>query len=144
VIVSHDSTEKETQSGTGPGTASGVRRRQRHVVCRRDELGPGTTKLYAVGRRQIVVAHIPDGGYVALSNYCAHQGGPLSAGSFQPMWVGDQVGEHAKDAERWVLICPYHNFETDVRSGCPVFPLGRSRTANYKVVVEDEDIVVYL
>lgn len=121
-----------------------TRRRQRHVVCGVDELKPGTTRLYAVGHRQIVVGHVPGHGYVALSNYCAHQGGPLSAGSFEAMWTAEKVGERSQDPDRWVLVCPYHNFEIDAATGCPVARLGTARTATYRVAVEADEIVVYV
>ena len=116
----------------------------RHVVCGADELRPGTTRAIRVGRRAIVVEHIPGHGYVALADRCPHQGAPLSSGLFEPMWVGEEVGDHSRDAGRWVLVCPFHNFETDVRTGCPVAPLGRRRNATYPVQVEEGEVVVYL
>jgi len=125
-------------------SATTTRRRQRIVVCEQAELPPGQTRLYTAGHRQIVVAHLPEQGYVALSNYCAHQGGPLSAGKMERMWVGDKPGETRQDPQRWVLICPFHNFEIDARSGCPVAKLGRHRNATYEVTVEDGSVVVYV
>ena len=117
---------------------------RRHVVCQADELPPGTTTMFAVGRRKLVVGHVPGHGYVALINQCPHQGAPLSKGLFEPMWVADEVGEHSRDVGRWVLVCPFHNFETDVVTGCPVAPLGRRRNATYPVRVEEGEVAVYL
>lgn len=116
----------------------------RHVVCRTDELLPGTTREVKLGRRAIVVAHVPGQGYVALANQCPHQGAPLSRGLFEPMWVADDIGEHVRDSGRWVLVCPFHNFETDVHSGCPVARLGARHNATYRVRAEDGEVVVYL
>jgi nitrite reductase (NADH) small subunit len=115
----------------------------RHVVCGADELPPGTTRVLQAGRRRVVVGHIPGFGHVALADQCPHQGAPLSAGKFEPMWVADEVGSHAPDAGRWVLVCPHHNFETDVHTGCPVAPLGRRRNATYEVKIEEGKVVVY-
>jgi nitrite reductase (NADH) small subunit len=136
-------------AGTSPAQTSSagfaaLNGEHRHVVCGTAELLPGTTREIKVGRRAIVVAHVPDHGYVALANQCPHQGAPLSRGVFEPMWVGDKAGEHARDMGRWVLVCPFHNFETDVRSGCPVASLGRRRNATYPVRAENGEVVVYL
>lgn len=128
---------------SAPAVGRWQRERQRRVVCRVEELPPGRTKLHTEGARQVIVANLPEIGLVALSNYCSHQGGPLSGGSLEAMWVGDEVGEHRQDPKRWVFICPYHNFETDAQTGCPVARLGRLRTATYRVAEEAGEVVVY-
>jgi nitrite reductase (NADH) small subunit len=125
-------------------TSTIPRQRLRYEICAVQELPVGRTKLFTDEKRQIVVAHLPGDRYLALSNYCAHQGGPLSGGSMERMWVGDQPGEHKHDPERWVLICPFHNFETDVSTGCPVARIGKARSATYQVEIENDTIVVYV
>jgi nitrite reductase (NADH) small subunit len=125
-------------------TSTIPRQRQRYAICSVDELPVGRTKLFTDDKRQIIVAHLPGDEYVALSNYCSHQGGPLSGGSMERLWVGDAPGEHRQDPQRWVLICPFHNFETDVVTGCPVAKLGKSRSATYQVEIENDTIVVYV
>lgn len=116
----------------------------RHVVCPVEELPPGTMKAVTVGRRRVLVVGLPDGEYSAVSDFCPHQRGPLSGGSVERMWIADRVNGYEQSPDTWVLICPFHNFETDVRTGCPVVPIGRSRAATYPVAVEDGRVVVYL
>lgn len=119
--------------------------RRRLVVCRAGELRPGGTRLLTPGgRRRILVARLSEDEYTAVTDYCPHQGGPLSGGSMERMWVGDDYYEHRQAEDRWVLICPYHNFETDARTGCPVLRINRSRAATYPVAVEDGEVVVYV
>jgi nitrite reductase (NADH) small subunit len=94
------------------------RTRTRHVVCATDALAPGQSKVVALGKRQILVVRTDENTYHALSNRCAHQGGPLSGGTLEQMWVSDTPGEHRRSPDRFVAICPWHNFETDVATGC--------------------------
>ncbi|MEU8606952.1 Rieske (2Fe-2S) protein [Actinoplanes sp. NPDC048791] len=115
----------------------------RHVACAVTELPEGSMKALAVDGRRIIVVAVGNGEYTALADYCPHQRGPLSGGSVERMWVSDRVGEHERSPDTWVVICPFHNFETDVRTGCPVLPLGRSRAATYRTAVEDGQVVVY-
>jgi nitrite reductase (NADH) small subunit len=117
---------------------------ERHVVCAAEDLPPGSMKAVTIGHRRVLVVGLPDGEYRAMSDFCAHQRGPLSSGSVDRMWVADRVHDHEQSPDRWVLVCPFHNFETDVRTGCPVVPLGRSRTATYRTAVEDGQVVVHL
>jgi nitrite reductase (NADH) small subunit len=116
----------------------------RHVVCAADDLPAGSMTAFAVGRRRVLIVSLPDGEYRALADFCPHQRGPLSGGSLERMWVADRVNGHEQSPDTWVLVCPFHNFETDARTGCPVVPIGRSRAATYPVAVEDGQVVVYL
>ena len=122
---------------------SAPKQRRRYVVCGASELPPGTTRTFQADGRRVVVGHVPGVGPVALANQCPHQGARLSDGKFEPMWVADEVGEHKADAGRWVLVCPHHNFEVDVHSGCPVASLGRRRNATYAAQIEEGEVVVY-
>jgi nitrite reductase (NADH) small subunit len=125
-------------------TTSAPEQSHRHVVCGAGELPPGTTRAFQADGRRLVIGHVPGVGPVAVADQCPHQGAPLSSGKFEPMWVADDVGEHKADTGRWVLVCPHHNFEVDVRSGCPVAPLGRRRNATYETRIEEDEVVVYI
>ncbi|HYN96772.1 MAG TPA: Rieske (2Fe-2S) protein [Pilimelia sp.] len=116
----------------------------RHVVCPAEELPAGRMRAFTLGARRILVVGLPGGEYNAVADFCPHQRGPLSGGSLERMWLADEANNHVQSADRWVLICPFHNFEMDARTGCPVVPIGRSRAATYPVAVEDGQIVVYL
>jgi nitrite reductase (NADH) small subunit len=121
-----------------------TRERTRHVVCPTDELKPGQKKVIALGKRRILVVRTEAGAYHAVSNVCAHQGGPLSGGTFERMWVADKPGEYRRSADRSVAICPWHNFETDVATGCSVWEPRPYHAATYRVEVEDDGVVLYV
>lgn len=122
----------------------GTRRRIRHVVCPEAEIGPGQTKLVVLGKRRILVMRADEDTYHAVSDICTHQGGPLSGGTVEQMWVGDAPGQHRRSPDRFVAICPWHNFETDVATGCSVWEPRPLRGATYPVVLESGEVVLYL
>jgi nitrite reductase/ring-hydroxylating ferredoxin subunit len=71
-----------------------------HAVLRTDQLKPGeVTEVIAAGT-PIAVANVA-GTYYALSNVCAHAGGPIGDGAL----AGTTV------------TCPYHGWSYDVRDG---------------------------
>lgn len=118
--------------------------RTRHEVCPVGELPAGHRRLFSHGKRRIVVVGLPGGEYRALSDICPHHGASLAAGTLERMWQAGPDCRHVQDDTRWVLVCPFHNFEFDVRTGQPVVRLGRSRAATYEVAVEDGMVVLYL
>lgn len=121
-----------------------TRQRIRHVVCPRSTLGLGQQELFRLGKRRILVVRTEEDTYHAVSDICAHQGGPLSGGTLERMWVGDQPGEHRRSPDRFVAICPWHNFETDVATGCSVWEPRPLRGATYRVEIEDDEVVLYV
>ncbi|MFJ8473582.1 Rieske (2Fe-2S) protein [Kitasatospora sp. NPDC094011] len=125
-------------------TTGNKRERRRHVVCAADELAPGTSRLAELGRRRILVVRDEDGRLNALSDVCPHQGGPLSGGSVERMWVADRPGEHHRSEDRTVAVCPWHNFETDVSTGCSAWEPRPLRAATYRAEIEDGDVVLYV
>ncbi|GGP32573.1 hypothetical protein GCM10018980_72970 [Streptomyces capoamus] len=125
-------------------TAARAAGRTRHEVCPVGELPPGHMRLFTTGRRRILVAAFPGGEYRAMSDYCPHHGASLSQGQLERMWQAGPDGRHMPDPDRWVVVCPFHNYEIDARTGCPVVKLGRSRAATYDVAVEAGTVVLYI
>lgn len=67
------------------------------------DVPPGTALQVEVRGWKIAVANV-DGRWFAIDNVCPHMGGPLAQGPLQ--------GE--------VLVCPWHAWRFDVRTGCAV------------------------
>ncbi len=120
------------------------RQRTRYVVCRADELGPGDMRELKLGVRRILVVRTPADEYLALSGHCAHQGGPLIGGTLERMWISDEVGHHVASESRCVVICPWHNFETECQTGCSPIEPHRLRSPTYQAALEGDEVVVYL
>ena len=94
-------------------------------------LGP-VTAVQAGEMREYVVDDLPivvvnwDGEIQAFANQCPHQGGPLSKGRL----------------EDGVMICPWHLWRFDARTGRPHFPEGYTPVTRYPVMLEDGQIFV--
>jgi len=87
----------------------------------------GQMREFVVDDLEIVVANV-DGAYHALMNRCPHQGGPFSKGRL----------------EDGIMICPWHLWRFDARTGRPQFPEGYTPVMRFPVTVEDGQIVVRL
>jgi nitrite reductase/ring-hydroxylating ferredoxin subunit len=93
-------------------------------VASLSELAPGSAKAIEVKGKTIALFNV-EGTIYATDNTCLHQGGPLGE--------GELMGE--------VVICPWHQWECNVRTGELV---GDSslKVATFPVQVEGDDIKV--
>jgi nitrite reductase/ring-hydroxylating ferredoxin subunit len=93
-------------------------------VASLSELAPGSAKAVEVKGKAIALFNV-EGTIYATDNACLHQGGPLGE--------GELMGE--------VVICPWHQWEYNVRRGEMV---GNSsvKIVTYLVQVEGNDIKV--
>ncbi|HEX6711700.1 MAG TPA: Rieske (2Fe-2S) protein [Rubrobacter sp.] len=119
---------------------------KRHVVCRIEEMKPGTVRGYRMGNRRIAVACLDDGTFRVVADTCPHQAARLSLGSVERMWISDTPGTHRRAENRNVLLCPWHGFEFDLETGGDPCVPGRPdlKLKTYRVEVEDGDLAVYL
>ena len=88
------------------------------------ELAPGSAKAVEVKGKAIALFNV-EGTIYATDNTCLHQGGPLGE--------GELMGE--------VVICPWHQWEYNVRTGENVED-SSLKVATYPVQVEGSDIKV--
>jgi nitrite reductase (NADH) small subunit len=117
---------------------------ERHVVCGLRELRPGEFRVVSAGARELLVVRTGDDSFAAVPNTCPHQGARLSEGRVERIWTAG--GCHLHEAlERFAVVCPWHNFEFDLSTGCP--PYGgercRPRLRRHDVLVEGDDVVLY-
>ena len=92
--------------------------RRRHVVCREDELPPGSMKLVPIGKFGVGVFNV-NGTYRGLTNYCPHEGGPLCAGNVRGT---TETCPDSPAGLRWIregeiVRCPWHQWEFDIATG---------------------------
>lgn len=119
----------------------------RVIVCRADELPPGTRRLVVPfrGRAGIGVFNV-NGSFYALRNLCPHKLGPLCTGAVTgrmvadlPPSAGDEVVALAQDGE--IIRCPWHLWEFEIATGhCLVDQ--RVRVKTYPVSIQDGQLVV--
>ena len=89
------------------------------------DLTPGVPRLIETDGKRVVVIRIGDRVH-ALSDVCAHKGGPLSDGKL----TGTR------------LACPWHGWMYDVRTGQCVFPGRGAAVPAYTVRVDNDDVCV--
>jgi nitrite reductase (NADH) small subunit len=117
----------------------------RHVVCRVGELRPGESRVVRTAARELLVVRTGVDSFAAVANSCPHQGARLSDGRIERIWSAAEGRRH-EPLERFAVVCPWHNFEFDLSTGCPPYGQGaryRPRLRRQELVVEGEDVVLY-
>lgn len=74
-----------------------------YKVAEVGDLPEGQVATVVAGFTAVCLIHTAEHGYTALDNRCPHQGGPLGEGQLDGPW----------------LICPWHGYEYDPKSGNP-------------------------
>ena len=118
---------------------------RRELVCRVGDLGPGEFRVVSIGSREVMVVCTGPRSFEGVTNTCPHQGARLSEGRVERIWRAGDDRVHVSDP-RFGVVCPWHNFEFDLATGCPPYAPGRRcrpRVARHEVVVEGDDVVVY-
>jgi nitrite reductase (NADH) small subunit len=82
--------------------------------------------------------------FYALRSACPHQAASLCEGSVLARLVGQGVGSVGIDTDAPVLVCPWHSWEFDVRTGRSVTQGDRFRVATYPVATLDGRVLIDL
>jgi nitrite reductase/ring-hydroxylating ferredoxin subunit len=106
----------------------------RFVVGPLSEFPPGTRRIVRVGGREIGVFRFGDEFY-AVRNRCPHQGGPLCLGYILPRVVSDEPGVIEVADAPPLVVCPWHGWQYDARTGQAYAP-GDPGARSYGVSVE--------
>lgn len=117
--------------------------RQRVAAIPKAELAPGTWKTITVRRREIVIVNA-DGELFAMFNRCPHQQAPLSRGRLAGAPAAGLPGEFAYEPDTYVLRCPWHHYEFDLRTGRCLADPARLRVATYELREEGEEFALYV
>ena len=93
-----------------------------------DDFAERQVRLIDVSQRRIGIVRW-DGDFYAVSNVCAHQGGPLCRGVLSGRLGGRMPGEVILDDSTPLIACPWHGWEFDLRTGRAILdPTIRVRT----------------
>ena len=89
-----------------------------------DELKSGQGKTVTANGEEVALFNV-NGKFFAISNICAHRGGPLGEG----------------ELEGQIVTCPLHGWQYDVETGeCQTMP--GSQVKHYEVKIEGKDVLV--
>ena len=107
------------------------RRSSMHYLCLKSEILEGRSKVFSIsdneGLKQDVAVFNIGGRFYAISNTCAHEGGPLSQGIL----------------ENTIVTCPWHGWQYDVRDGKSPHPGGDS-VKSFKIKVIGDKLYLVL
>lgn len=92
-----------------------------HIVAEEDELDDGDRIVVQLEGRDIGVFKL-DGEYRAYTSWCAHQGGPACEGRLSGTTKAHLDTDTRQVELEWVregeiLLCPWHGWEFDVKTG---------------------------
>jgi nitrite reductase (NADH) small subunit len=107
-----------------------------------DEFVTGQIRIVNVAEREVGIVRW-SGEWYAIRNVCPHRGGPVCVSSVHPSLTEATPGSNLDfgvDDERPVIVCPWHKWEFEIRSGRAV--TGCERLKRYPVYVRDGRVLV--
>jgi nitrite reductase/ring-hydroxylating ferredoxin subunit len=125
--------------------AEAVAEMSRNFVADVGAMEPGDRAFVEIAGRSVSV-FVLEKSYVAYENICPHMGGPVCEGRIMPRVegivddAGRLVAERSND-DKPQLICPWHGWEYDLRTGRCVGDRTKS-LRTYLVEVQDGKIYV--
>ena len=113
-------------------------------VIKADELKEGDRCIVRTPRGEIgVFAH--EGGYYAYANQCVHSGGPACEGILIPrvedIIAEDKTYQGQRFSEDMHIVCPWHGWEFDLKSGVCAGD-SKYRLKKYETVVRSGDLYI--
>src|SRR5690242_1236078 len=95
-----------------------------------EDFPEGKPKIVQLAGREVGVTRWR-GEVFALRNICPHQYGPVCGGYAMPMVVGDVNGVLEVDDDRLVMVCPWHGWEFDARTGAAAWGKSHYKLKTY-------------
>src|SRR5215470_14180327 len=104
------------------------------------ELVEGKFKIIKQGTLSIGVTRLRDGTIKAVRNRCPHKGAAICKGIVGGTWPPSSPGELDYDREGEILICPWHGFEYDLKTGDELYREVPTRLRFYEVIERDQRV----
>ena len=120
-----------------------TRDRDKHILGNVQDFPEGSCRVVEVRGRSIGVYNI-DGVFYAVRNSCPHQLAPICSGPRTGTMRPSAPGEFVWTMDGFVLRCPRHGWEFDIRSGEALFGIDRRRLVTFSVGVEENTVVIFL
>jgi 3-phenylpropionate/trans-cinnamate dioxygenase ferredoxin subunit len=119
-----------------------AREKQHRNIGRSKDFPVGEMKLVELGGREIGVIRLHGGELRAVMNRCPHKGAPICRGIVGGVWDSTGPGELTLDNSRDVLVCPWHGFEFDLKTGREVCWKRPASLRMYPIEDADGEVVV--
>jgi nitrite reductase (NADH) small subunit len=116
--------------------------KSRTNVGRVDEFPVGKFRIVAIADVEIGIVRLANGEIHAVRNRCPHKGAPICKGIIGGTWPPSQVGklDFVRDGE--VLICPWHGYEYDLKTGVELYHEHPTKLRKYQISVEADAVIV--
>jgi nitrite reductase (NADH) small subunit len=118
----------------------GTSDRQEICVGNANEIVEGKFRIIRQGTLNIGLTRLRDGTIKAVRNWCPHKGAAICKGIIGGTWPPSAPGELAYDREGEILVCPWHGFEYDLKSGDELYRKVPTRLRFYEVIERDQRI----
>ena len=107
-----------------------------------DQFPEGQARRVTADGRSLAIVRKGESIY-ALRDICPHQGAALSAGHLSGHVPPCRPGQDIKlECEGEILICPWHGWEFDIKTGCSLIDPDRVRVRSYNTRVENGRVLV--
>ena len=106
-----------------------------------EEFLEGKARIVTVEGRSIGVIRWRDEVY-ALRNICPHEYAPVCAGYTMPKILGDHDGQLRVDDDTLVVVCPWHGWEFEARTGRAAWGKSNYKLKTYPTKIEDGRVLV--
>jgi 3-phenylpropionate/trans-cinnamate dioxygenase ferredoxin subunit len=97
-------------------------------VAKTTDVEPGKSKCYPLEGRNVLVIHMPHGGFKAIENQCSHEKKSMEGARIR-------AGK---------IVCPHHGANFDLETGKAMGAPAVLPITVYPVKVEGEDVLVQL
>ena len=94
-----------------------ARERQRFNVGGSGDFSVGKMQFGDLDGRDVGIIRLKGGELRAIMNRCPHKGAPICKGMVGGVWDSSGPGDITHDRSREVLVCPWHGFEFDLKTG---------------------------
>lgn len=114
------------------------------VVGTIDQFPVGRFTILTVNTLEIGVLQLSNGEFHAVRNRCPHKGAAICKGIVGGTWPPSAVGELSYEREGEVLVCPWHGYEYDIKTGRELYQEHATRLRKYDVAVDEGSVVLTL
>jgi 3-phenylpropionate/trans-cinnamate dioxygenase ferredoxin subunit len=108
---------------------------RRYVVGKVADVPDGERIIVDVNGRSIGIFNV-GGEFFALLNRCPHAGAEMCRGDVVGEVSSERPGEYHFDGSRRFVVCPWHGWEFDLRTGRSYFDPQRTRVRRYPIEVQ--------
>ncbi len=102
----------------------------------------GEFRILDIDGNSVGVIRLADGAIHAIRNHCPHKGAPVCRGIVGGTWPPSAPGELAYAQVGEVLVCPWHGYEYDIRTGRELFREVPMVLRKFPVAVENGRVLV--